>query len=735
MEELPILTTPETQRLRADYPSIEHLEAGNVAPWLVERQEQLLVRAKDERTGMNLAKLITLTGGVVGAICYATSPLALIGAALSGVGYIWAVAQDINESHQFAPLPFVRGNFIEFLSAMGDSQGREEWFASQNELVDLMFHLSPMERFEFAMLKEFVPHLSDFLMGVEEGKRFYAYRWLLDCYINLRGRLPTQDALKKHLASVGADPRVNYQQVGAIQQHQAQMLNPPESRFVELSQPTFVELPEPKFVELPQPELVDPSRTVGAIETHASVVSSPTLEVNPQPESKTPEGINQRTEPPKPPMVSTQRASVNLQTMLGMTPNERAIAILTRLNKDGFDVSRCVAEQITCICGNQRGGKGTLMAILAILCCAIDPTTRIHYFTAGDDIYPFKCDRLVCRLNYPDLEGEQADGKVATELYKYLKQMDNATQGEYQNIVLVIDEAVALSDYLSPDQKQWMIRFLLTRANKKGAQIFIVLHGINLTSWVGTGNTSGFSNTFKTGASFIGCEATSKKINPLRSISVATGRYFIANPDDFSKPIERGNLGVVPDWLKTETNPSTGQPDPARTLLKFFPDLGSEPQAKKQTDGEKIENSQTEEKEQTNLSVTNPSTEASTPPSGETTLPERKLPPTEPEGTRKPDGISVETLSARIAEALSEASGEASTPLFDDLDLDGRLLMLRLLLTQNLGKEKTILLGWGQKSGGRNHEKYKYASDLLDAMVRELNGLGFNEKNNWRVGE
>lgn len=180
MQNLPTLTTGETQRLRSDYPCIEHLEAGNVASWLTERQEQLLVRARDERTGMNLAKLITLTGGVVGAVCYATSPLALIGTTLASFGYIWAVAQDLNDSHQFAPLPFVRGNFIEFLSAMGDSIAREEWFATKNELVDLMFHLSPIERYELAMLKQFIPSLTDFLTGVEGGKRFYAYRWLLD---------------------------------------------------------------------------------------------------------------------------------------------------------------------------------------------------------------------------------------------------------------------------------------------------------------------------------------------------------------------------------------------------------------------------------------------------------------------------------------------------------------------------------------------------------------------------
>ena len=151
--------------------------------------------------------------------------------------------------------------------------------------------------------------------------------------------------------------------------------------------------------------------------------------------------------------------------------------------------------------------------------------------------------------------------------------MDNATQGEYNDIILVIDEAVALSGYLSDDQKQWMIRFLLTRANKKGAQIFIVLHGKNLTSWVGTKNTAGFGDTFKTGATFVGCEATSKKLSPLKSISVATGKYFLADPDSFDKAIPDGEIGIIPEWLKTEINPATGQPDPARTLLKYFPEL------------------------------------------------------------------------------------------------------------------------------------------------------------------
>ncbi|HEY9602992.1 MAG TPA: hypothetical protein V6C85_15360, partial [Allocoleopsis sp.] len=333
------------------------------------------------------------------------------------------------------------------------------------------------------------------------------------------------------------------------------------------------------LAELPR-AIVGENTRVEAIETQAEPEAVEEKPVEGAPASSTqipvvekPE-ISKASAPTAPP--EYERPTLDEISRLPM--RERAIAILSRLSADGFDLSRCIADQITCICGNQRGGKGTLMAILAILESAIDSTTKVHYFTAGDDIYPFKCTRLVCRLSYPDKEGDKADLMVAQALYKYLKEMDKLTQGACQDIILVIDEAVALSDYLDPEQKQWMIRFLLTRANKKGAQIFIVLHGKSLTSWVGTGNTGGFSQTFKTGATFIGCEATSIKINPLRSMSVATGRYFLADPDDFSKSIEGGELGVVPEWLKRQINPATVQPDPARTLLEFFPELRSDPQ-------------------------------------------------------------------------------------------------------------------------------------------------------------
>ncbi|MBD2169395.1 hypothetical protein H6G04_34095 [Calothrix membranacea FACHB-236] len=529
---VPQLATKETASLRADYPCIEHLEAGNIAPWLVERLDQLLVRAKTERAGMNLAKCVTLATASIGAVCYATSPLAPIGALVAGLGYAWSVVQDMTDSHCFAPIPFVRGNFLEFLAAMGDSEARAEWLNGSNEIVDLMNHLTPTERSEFVMLRQYTNTLTDFLTGVEAGKRFYAYRWLLDNFTNYRGAFPTVEQLCKHLAQVSPDPRIDHAQVTLIQQ-QNQLPQP------KLPSPNFVELPQPKFIELPSPPKTEPA---------------------------------------------AQTIAPDIQTLLTLPLHSRAIAIIDALTNSGFDIAKCIRDQITVIAGNQRGGKGTLMAILAILSKALEPNTKIHYFSAGDDIYPFQCHHLVCRLSYPQVDGAKADAKVAGDLYEYLREMDNATQNSYTDIILVIDEAVALSDYLSDEQKQWIIRFLFTRASKKGAQIFVVLHGKNLTSWVGTKNTAGFGDTFKSGATFIGCEATSKKLSPLKSISLATGRYFLADPDSFDKPVVGGEIGTIPDWLKTEVNPHSGQPDPARTLLLYFPELRSENRAV--TDGE-----------------------------------------------------------------------------------------------------------------------------------------------------
>lgn len=75
----------------------------------------------------------------------------------------------------------------------------------------------------------------EYLSAVEPGKRFYAYRWLLDWFIQLRGQFPTREQLSGHLAQVTIDPRVNYQQVTVIQEAiQPQNLGIPQARFAQL---------------------------------------------------------------------------------------------------------------------------------------------------------------------------------------------------------------------------------------------------------------------------------------------------------------------------------------------------------------------------------------------------------------------------------------------------------------------------------------------------------------------
>jgi hypothetical protein len=96
----------------------------------------------------------------------------------------------------------------------------------------------------------------------------------------------------------------------------------------------------------------------------------------------------------------------------------------------------------------------------------------------------------------------------------------------------------------------------------------------------------------------------------------------------------------------------------------------------------KIPDNYSEENELTNLSTTTPSTD----PDPQDDLEERKLPAEKAEVSRKPCGISMEALSGRLESALVEASGEASTPLFEGLDREEKLLMLRLLLTKKMGK-------------------------------------------------
>jgi len=539
--EIPDLTTKETRRLRQKYPSIEHLEAGYAASWLQERHDQLISKAQRSRSEMNLSKLVTLAGTVIGAVCYATSPLASIGAIVSAVGYVWSLGLDINDSHRFAPIPFVRDNLLEFLSAMGDAELREDWLSQRNEIADLMFHLELLERYEFAMLREMHGVLSEYLDQVEPGKRFYAYRWLSDRYVDYQGAIPDKDSLNKHLQTVNVDPRINYPVVAAIQDRTtARTIIPPAARTVSLPASNQIALPE----NLPSTPTVESQRGQSVI---------------PQvPQKSVPIARDSTPDP---------------QKMLELPTQVRAELLTKSLIQSGFKIDEVLNSQVVAICGTQRGGKGTLAAILATIASAIDLSLVVEYFSAGVDIYPFECN-LTSGLQFPGKSADTSDLLVAQKLLKFLKNLDNSQPYSHKNLFLVIDEAMRLLGLLEENDRTWAIQYLLSRFAKCGGTLVIVLHGSNLTSVVGKA-TAGLADTFKMSVTFIGCVAVSVPVpgSGLRKMNVASGEYFKANPANFGEPINGGNLGAIPDWLKTEKNPGNGQPDPARTLLKFFPEL------------------------------------------------------------------------------------------------------------------------------------------------------------------
>ncbi|MBD2014319.1 hypothetical protein H6F96_10080 [Microcoleus sp. FACHB-53] len=664
---IPTLTTSETQRLRSDYPSIEHLEAGNVAAWLVERQEQLLVRAKDERTGMNLAKLLTLAGGAVGTICYATSPLAPIGALIAGVGYVWAVAQDLNDSHQFAPVPFVRGNFVEFLSAMGDSNAREEWFGNSNELVDLMFHLDPFERYELCMLKEHAHVLSEYLTQVESGKRFYAYRWLYDWFVNLKGTFPSREQLTSHLTHVTPDPRIDSRIVEAIREAQT-----PQRSCLGIPPTPVAELPQTPIATLPQ------TRTVN---------------FNEERETETLAGETPAVE------VKAQNITVNFFDFTRLRTEPDKFAHLRLIGGTGVGKTTFVDWLLDTLGGDRF---------------VITPKKK-SWNWVGLKVYGLWFDYATIRAKLR---------WIHAEMYRRYPLMAAGQTFEITNFVVdewrLINTNVKAIKERDPETKQTieiapsakaMMKDIITVARESALRLIALAQGENVASW-------GFEGESDLEECFTDIRLGEFAINYAKSLRNQCRK----DSDDYEY------WTAVLSELERQNQQRTreGKSIPCCMVGKFpaqMPDL---------TDWKRnVSDSDYDETFSTKLIETNPST----PPSEEATQAVRKAPPEDAEEGWKADGILMETFLARIESASSEASSSASIPLFDGLERDGKLLMLRLLLVKNLGKEKTILLAWGLKSGGRSHDKYKLASQLLDAMIGELSELGFKEENNWGVAK
>lgn len=533
---IPKITTKQTEYLRLQYPSLSHLEAGNIAQWLQERKDQLFEMARASENEADMTRVLGLLAGGIGAVCYAVNPLAVVGGLIGGAAWLWFVVEHSNRTKEIAPLPFIRGNFVDALARAGDYDSRSNYQA--DHLANTVKFLERQSAEEYAFLHAEFENIGQYLTQVEPGKRFYAYRWMFGWFGKLKGRqLPTYQSMALHLQDVTIDSRVNRLEVNAIAQAQTQL-------------PPTVDI---KQFHSPQVNIRDTRQ--------AAELSRPT-ELQPSANGLVPETI------------------INLPLI------NRANALIAALTKSGFQVEDMMSSQVIAIAGTQRGGKGTLAAILATLSTALDPGLNTQYFTAGVDVYPFACN-LTSALKYPDKDADGADELVARDLLKFLKGLDGSDPYSHKNLLLVIDEAMRLLSLLEESDRTWAIQYLLSRFAKSGGTLIIVLHGSNLTSVVGKA-TAGLADTFKQSVNFIGCVAQAVSAGGLRKMNVASGEYFKANPNNFGEPVSGGNLGMIPEWLKTHKHPGNGQPDPARTLLQFFPELVQEHERAAIPKGEKI---------------------------------------------------------------------------------------------------------------------------------------------------
>jgi hypothetical protein len=236
---LPRLETPQTAYIRASYPTIEYLENDYVADWLKERCDQLLELASEERSGINANKLISGAVLTTGFFLHALSPLAPVGVVLGLVGYIHGCFLDASRTGSFSPLPFVRGNILDLAGTLGNAELRESQNNEIDEFEQLQHYLSPRERKEYEFLNNHFALLTDYLTQVEPLKRFHAYRWIFDSFLQFKGALPSFEQVTAHMGNVAPDLRVDSVSIEAIEKHRASLT---------VKKPRFIEPKLPKFI-------------------------------------------------------------------------------------------------------------------------------------------------------------------------------------------------------------------------------------------------------------------------------------------------------------------------------------------------------------------------------------------------------------------------------------------------------------------------------------------------------
>jgi len=83
-----------------------------------------------------------------------------------------------------------------------------------------------------------------------------------------------------------------------------------------------------------------------------------------------------------------------------------------------------------------------------------------------------------------------------------------------------------------------------------------------------------------------------------------------------------------------------------------------------------------------------------------------------------PDETPTVDLEALLTNVLTEVSPPVFSSDFAPLEHSERVQLARLVIAQNLGKEKTILLLWGARPGGRNHAMYTEARAMLERLIK-----------------
>lgn len=94
------------------------------------------------------------------------------------------------------------------------------------------------------------------------------------------------------------------------------------------------------------------------------------------------------------------------------------------------------------------------------------------------------------------------------------------------------------------------------------------------------------------------------------------------------------------------------------------------------------------------------------------------IPPSRTENPGNSDGMGIVDLEAFLADILAEASPPVFSSEFSVTEHDQRVQLAKMIIAQNLGKEKTIFLLWGARPGGRNHHVYTEARELLDRLIK-----------------